>query len=170
MEEYLQKDSTLGLDVGILRPTAIIGSGGKNLLKLVNSLKYGNPLINYIRACLFSYRPMHLVPVNDVVDSLLHLAYLKDNLNRNVYIISADDDQNNNFNSVERILLNSLGLKPRFFPVMPVPLGVLSFLLRLRGRSASNMKRRYSYKKLRSTNFKRKDTLINAIQQFSESL
>jgi nucleoside-diphosphate-sugar epimerase len=170
LEQNLLSTSIQGLDVGILRPTAIIGPGGKNLLKLANSLKYGNRFVNYIRSCLFSHRPMHLVPVNDVAAALLHLAFLPGDLNRNVYIISADDDPNNNFNSVENILFNSLDLKPRFFPVIPLPLGVLSFLLRVRGRSASNMKRRFSYGKIRSIKFKRKDTLINAIHQFSEAL
>lgn len=170
LEQNLLERTLQQLDIGILRPTTIIGPGGQNLLKLANSLLHGNRFLNYVRSCLFSYRPMHLVPVNDVADSLLHMAFFQGSLKKNIYIISADDDSINNFQSVERILIQSLGLKPRIFPVIPLPFWILSFLLRLMGRSAYNMKRRYSYEKLRSINFQRKDTLKNAIQKFSEAL
>ncbi|MAJ23873.1 MAG: hypothetical protein CMI75_08875 [Candidatus Pelagibacter sp.] len=170
LEQYLKNISSPKLDIGILRPTTIIGRGGQNLLKLANALKFGNQFVNYMRACLFSYRPMHLVPVNDVADAIKHLAFLPSNLNKNIYIISADDDPINNFHSVEKILISSLGLKPRFFPVVPFPFWILSFLLRLMGRSAFNMKRTYSHKKIRSINYKRKDSLVSAIQKFSEGL
>ena len=170
LEQNLMSISSPQLDIGILRPTTIIGPGGQNLLKLANSLKFGNRFVSYMRACLFSYRPMHLVPVNDVADAIAHLAFFSSNLNKNIYIISADDDPINNFQSVEKILIDSLGLKSRFFPVIPFPFWILSFLLRLMGRSAFNMKRTYSHKKIRSINYKRKDTLVNAIQKFSEGL
>lgn len=157
------------LDVGILRPTAIIGPGGRNLLKFVKSYKDSTRFINYIRSCLFSYRPMHLVPVNDVADALIHLAFYPSNLNRNIFIISADDDINNNFNRVEKILMDSLGLKPYFIPVIPLPLFILSFLLWIKNRSATNMKRIYIYEKIRLTGFKRRDTLKKAIYEFSKN-
>ena len=170
LDRNLVNTSRQGLDIGILRPTIIIGPGGLNLLKLAKSLKSSNWFRNYLRACLFSKRPMYLVPVNDVVAALLHLIFLPGDLNRNVYIISADDDPNNNFHSVEKILMSSLGLKPRVIPVIPFPIWILSFLLRVMGRSAFNLKRTYSYEKIRSVNFKRKDNLINAIQRFGERL
>ena len=65
--------------------------------------------------------------------------------------------------------MDSLGLKPYFIPVIPLPLFILSFLLRIKNRSATNMKRIYIYEKIRLTGFIRRDTLKKAIYEFSEN-
>lgn len=159
-----------GLDVGILRPTAIIGQGGQNLLKLARALQSGKEMTNYLRACLFGRRSMHLVSVRDVTAALLHLAVLPTALNGNIYIVSADDDPENNFQSVETRLIHSLSLAPRKLPLLPVPSQVLSVLLALRGRSETNVKRIYDSRKLRDTNFRSVESVAAAIRGFAEGL
>jgi len=158
-----------GIDVGILRPTAIVGPGGKNLLKLAASLQHGNEVINYLRASLFGRRHMHLVPVRNVLAALVHLATLPTGLNGNVYIISLDDDPNNNFKSVEKILLLSLGKRPRSLPLLPLPKYLLSTLLRLRKTSDTTVNRIYESSKLWEANSIHVDSVAKVVHEFGES-
>jgi len=159
-----------GLDVGILRPTAIVGFGGRNLVKLASSLQNGITIVNYLRASLYGRRAMHLVPVRNVAAALLHLARLPVPLDGNIYHVSSDDDPDNNFRSIERILFLSLGLKPRKLPLLPVPTGVLSMLLRMLRRSETDTARVYDSQKLLHTDFKPVDSILNAVREFGEEM
>jgi nucleoside-diphosphate-sugar epimerase len=169
-EQRLLCISSGKLDVGVLRPTAIVGPGGQNLLKLANSLRNDSWLANYLRASVFGRRPMHLVPATDVVAALLHLAEFPAPLNGNVYIAASDEDPDNNFRSVESILMSSMGLGHRTIPVVPLPLQVLSTLLNLMGRSDTNVSRTYDSAKLRTTNFRSVDSIASAVRDFAKSL
>ncbi|MDP1604353.1 MAG: NAD(P)-dependent oxidoreductase [Legionella sp.] len=168
--EELLLNASGTLEVVIVRPTAIVGAGGKNLVKLAESLLRGNPLINYARASLFGKRNMHLVSVHHVASAILHLAEHDDCKNGSIYYISADNDPKNNFLSVEKFLSEALGLKPRKIPVLPVPSLFLSFLLKLKGRSESSLARIYDSKKLVATDFIAIDTVYDAVNEFGKSV
>ena len=155
-----------GVDVGILRPTAILGPGGSNLLKLARSLSAGRSLSNYLRASLYGRRPMHLVPVRNVAAALLHLAFLPAPLEGEVYIVSSDDDPDNDFLSVEEILADALGLESRRFPLLPLPGVFLSLALRALGRSHTGLRRSYSSRKLLGTGFVPPETVAGAVRRF----
>ncbi len=170
MEQHVLSARSNGLDVGMLRPTAIVGPGGQNLVKLAKSLQHSHRTVNYLRACLFGRRPMHLVPVRNVAAALLHLAVLPGGLNGEVYIVASDDDPENNFQNVEEGLMRALGLESRKFPILPVPRQLLSLLLRLRGRSETSMARCFESKKLLATNFRPIDSVAMAVRTFGESL
>ena len=170
LEQKVHSALARGLDVGILRPTAIVGPGGQNLAKLAHSLQHGSRPANYLRASLFGRRPMHLVSARNVAAALLHLALLPVRLKGNIYILSADNDPANNFQSVEVILSSALGLKPRTLPLLPVPQKLLSLVLKLLGRSETNMDRRYDATKLMGTNFQPVDSIAGAVKEFGESL
>jgi len=169
LEQRVLSALSRGIDVGILRPTAIVGPGSQNLLKLAKSLQNGSRLASYLRASLFGRRPMHLVPVRDVAAALLHLATLPGALDGNIFIVSADDDPKNDFLSVEDILLRAMGRGSRTVPPVPVPRLVLSLLLRLRGRSGADVSRRYDASKLLATNFRRVDSVAGAVCEFGRS-
>jgi len=153
LEKQLLYHASNLFDIGILRPTTIVGAGGKNLLKLALDLNRSGPIVNYLRASLYKNRPMHLVPLRNVVDALMHLAFLLKPLNSGVFIISSDDDPVNTFDRVEACLIEALGLKTRKFPIIPIPSEILILLLKLRGRSDFNMAREYRSSKLISTGF-----------------
>ncbi|MCL9683549.1 NAD-dependent epimerase/dehydratase family protein [Legionella maioricensis] len=167
IEERVLKSSLDGLDVIVLRPTAIVGPEGKNLLKLADALMKGSQFVNYLRASLFRNRKMHLVSVHNVAAAILHLSQASLS-NRGIYFISSDDDPQNNFISIESILRETLGLGRRKIPLLPIPLSVLSILLKLKGRSGFNLGRTYDSKKLFSTNFTPVDSLDNAVNQFGK--
>ncbi|KTD24335.1 Putative NADH-flavin reductase [Legionella lansingensis] len=159
-----------GFEIAILRPTAMVGPHGKNLLKLANSLINGNQLVNYLRASLFGRRRMHLVSVRNVAVAIVHLALLDHLLSGSIYYVSSDDDPENNYLGVEKILLETLGLGARKIPILPVPLLFLSILLKIKGRSESNLARTYDSRKLLATHFVPIDSLYDAVSEFAKSI
>jgi nucleoside-diphosphate-sugar epimerase len=170
LEQRVLEAVARGLDAAILRPTAIVGPGGLNLLKLARSLQAGNPLANYLRASLFGGRAMHIVPVQNVIQALLHVAQLPGRLAGNIYHVASDDDAANNFRTVEAALAQALGLKPRTLPLLPVPAVVLSILLRLLGQSDADPRRVYDAHELLEAGFVPPKTVLSAVQEFGESV
>lgn len=155
-----------GLRTIIVRPTAMVGPGGANLRSLARSLLSGSAAWNYVRACLFGDRPMHLVPVTTVAAAILHLVAQSDRCGDETFIVAADDDVDNRFPAVERVLTVSLGLLPRKLPILPLPRMLLSSILRLRGRSDPAIERAYSSGKLRATGFVPSTTVAEAVTSF----
>lgn len=170
IEKIVLKGLSRELDIGILRPTAIVGYGGKNLKKLANSLICGNKFINYLKRCFFGKMPMHLVPVNYVVSAILHLSVQKNYLNGRIFIVSLDEDINNNFCDVEKILLNELGMTSNKFPTIYVPKILQKILSRILNRSDLNPDRKYVSINLEHNSFQPKDTIKDAIIQFAKSI
>lgn len=166
IEERIVAAAGPGLSVAILRPTAIVGPGGANLAKLASDLLRGATIANYCRRSLFGTRPMHLVPVSTVAAALLHLACLPEPGPAETFIVAADDDADNSFPAVERILRAALGLPAARVPALPVPRVLLSLALRLRGRSDAAHDRFYSCDKLRRTGFAATPTVAEAVRDF----
>jgi len=159
-----------GFDVGILRPTAIVGPGGENLLKLATSLQSGKRALNYLRASVLRNRPMHLVSVRDVTAALLHLVGMPIALGGNIYHVSADDDVNNDYERIEAILLRSLGLPARRVPLLPIPDVLRSLVFGMMGRSELTIRSKYDSRKLLDTGFKSTDSVANAVFEFGAAL
>lgn len=166
MEQKVSVAARAGLPTVIVRPTAIVGPGGANLLSLALSLASGLTTSNYLRACLFGDRPMHLVPVTTVAAAILYLASAPERFAGETFIVAADEDPDNRFPAVERLLAASLGLPPRRLPVVPVPRNLLSAILRFRGRSDLAGERAYSSDKLRAAGFASADTVAQAVAEF----
>lgn len=158
------------LDVGIIRPTAIVGYGGKNLRKLANSLLNGNRITNYLKTCVMGKMPMHLVPIRNVVNALLFLADSSEKLNGNIFLISSDDEIDNNYQRVEEILLEALNLGRRRLSPIFLPRIIQLIVFRLFGRNDFNMYRTYDSKKLKDYGFEPVDSVNEAIRQFSHSI
>jgi nucleoside-diphosphate-sugar epimerase len=169
IEQRVLAARSRGLDVGIVRPTAVVGAGGRNLHKLATSLLRGSPVTNYVRACLFGHRIMHVVSVRTVAAALVHLAQLPAALDGNVYHVSSDDDPGNTFDQVEQVLRWALGQERSRLPAMPLPAAVLSVALGLAGRSDTDPKRRYDSAKLLATNFTPVHSVATAVHEFGRA-
>ena len=170
LENVILSKSLQGVDIGILRPTAIVGCGGKNLLKLAHSLMYGSQFSNYLKTCVLGKMPMHLVPVRNVVAALLHLALSTKQLDGNIFIVSADEDVDNNFQRIKEILLDELGLNCTKFPYIILPKILQALLFKFMKRNDIHMNRTYNSKKLSDYGFEPIDSVNEAVRQFACSI
>ena len=170
LEKFILSDLHNGLDVAVLRPTAVVGVGSKNLVKLSDQLINSSKITNYFRSSLFGNRPMHLVPVQMVSEALVHLIFSPNPLSKQVYIVAADSDADNNFKKVEGLLRKALGMEQRKIPLLPLPQCFLRSLLRLLGRTDFRLSRNYRTDKLKSTGFQTESSVGGAVMSFGTSI
>jgi nucleoside-diphosphate-sugar epimerase len=159
----LRKDSC---QLAILRPTAVLGPGGKNLEKLSTDLLKGGRGSNYLRSSLYGARRMNLVGVGNVAAALQFLALREQTDDHELYIISDDDDPLNNYRSIETELMRLLGVASYPLPPLPMPSWILALVLRLSRRSNTNPHRIYSWARLAQAGFRKPTTLRENLRQF----
>ena len=154
----------------IIRPTAVFGAGGQNLLKFIYDVENDSAFISYLRACFHDKRPMNLVSVEKVIGAI---EFFIDSSNSGCekFIVSDDNESLQNFSELERLVRIRLGKSDRFVPVIPVPSFIVSIFLRVRGRSNLNIARRYSDEKLMSFGFDNANYNFNAsLEKFIDLL
>lgn len=166
MEAILLEIALEKFEVSILRPSAVFGPGGKNLLKLADQLLHGNMWANYIRSCLFNRRSMNLVCVENVVAALMFLLDAK-KVDREVFIISDDDVPSNNYRDVEKQFLEVFG-KSYLLPRVPVPEFILATILWLAGKSTTNPTAKFSDRKITSFGLDKPRQLDDATRDFAK--
>jgi len=165
-----QTFATLGKNayqLAVLRPTAVLGAGGRNLFKLARDLTQGSLTVNYLRSSLFGRRRMNLVCVENVVAALGFLARREQAMFREVFIVSDDDDPLNNFRDIEIELMTQLGVANYWVPPFPVPQQVLSGILHLGGRSCTDPKRTYDGSRLFRAGYKKISTITQSLKCFA---
>lgn len=135
-------------EITILRPTAVFGPRGRNLIKLANDLRAQPAFVNYLKSCLQGSRRMNLVHVDNVVAALAFLIGVPGRMAGEVFIISDDEAPGNNFRDVERCLMAGLGVPD--YPNAPaaLPRWLLSAALRAAGRTNTNPFRVYDCSKI----------------------
>lgn len=153
-------------EISILRPTAVFGAGGKNLIKLANELISGNTTFSYLKSCLFGRRSLNLVAVENVVAALIFLVDCE-HANREVFIISDDDSEANNYRDVENHLLASFG-RSYLIGRVTLPSFVLKYLLLLLGKVSINPTVKFSDKKLANLGFNKPKKFKAALDDFAE--
>lgn len=141
-------------DAVILRPTAVFGPDAEPLKKLAADLIHGNRWGNYLKSCLFGQRRMNLVYIDNVISAILYLIRFAQPIEGEIFMVSDDASPNNNFIDVERYLIRSFGLPDYPLPRIPLPLAVLSLLLKGLGRNNINPRCNYSQNKLEAFGFR----------------
>lgn len=154
-------------DAAILRPTAVFGPEGANLKKLSDHLTSKNRLQNYLKSCLFDKRRMNLVSVANMVAAIIFLINRTGNLNGETFIVSDDDSPSNNFADVERFLMREFGIPDYSLPRVPMPSGILSFLLAGLGKNNSNPLCNYSSNKLLDLGFERAISFETGLAEYA---
>ncbi|TWC34981.1 nucleoside-diphosphate-sugar epimerase [Pseudomonas sp. SJZ079] len=167
-EQVIQQELVGSVDLGILRPTAVFGAGGKNLLKLAGVIAQGAPWYRLLLRFIHGDRRMHLVSVDDVVAAIVFLAMDARSLEGNIFLISADDEPCNNYQAIDAILGRAMG-KPMPRRSMCLPHWVLRSLLALAGRSQSNPQLIYDSSKLQSWGFQRKTDFEGDLERFAHN-
>ena len=165
LEKLFLEQASDFCEVVLLRPTAVFGPGGKNLLKLADDLNYQSPLINYLKSSLFGKRRMNLVSIDNVIAALELLIFSDKNLNRETFIISDDEFETNNFSDVETFLLKRFGKKR--IPRLPIPDIFLTVLLKF--FSKTNVPRRlYDSSKIKSLGLQKPLSFNAGLEQFAQ--
>ena len=149
IERTLAARAAGAFEFAVLRPTAVFGPGGRNLVKLATDLTTGSRAVNYLRSSLYGRRRMNLVAVENVVGALMFLVARYRLAVPETYIVSDDDDPANNFRDVEAALMRHLGVPAYPLSPLPLPRAVLGSALRMVGRSATNPSRIYDASRLR---------------------
>lgn len=148
IERFLLEKDAGSIEIVILRPTAVFGPRGRNLLKLAGDLERRPAVFNYLKSCLQGDRRLNLVHVDNVVAALAFLVNTPDRVAGEVFIISDDEYPINNYRDIERRLMIGLGIAD--YPVAPVwtPRWMLSAALRAAGRTNINPNRVYDCSKI----------------------
>jgi nucleoside-diphosphate-sugar epimerase len=168
VERRLAAEARDAFELLILRPTAVFGPRGKNLVTLAARLLTGTPAGNYARACLHGRRRMNLVCVDNVVAAIRFATTVPVTAGTETFLVSDDDDELNNYRDVESALRARLGRGGYPVPPLPVPSVVLRMALRLRGRSNANPDRVYSASKLTGSGYVRPMSLAAGLASFAD--
>lgn len=165
IEKIFMGAANAELTICILRPTAVLGTGGLNIKKMLSEIRQENILLNFIRSSVQGRRRLNLIPVRDVVRALLHLCK-QPGVPSGIYICSADDDPDNRYDRVEEIIRAALKQERRISK-LSLPGYVLNIVLKVgRKGSAQIANRYYSSEKLSSTGFQRTEAISVAVREF----
>ena len=167
IEQMIVDSARRHFDAVVLRPTSVFGPDGEPLKKLAAALVGGRRLRNYFKSCLFGNRRMNLVHIANVVAAIQFLIERTANMGGEVYIVSDDQDSDNNFAAVEQFLMRKLNCANYAFPRIPFSLHVLSLLLRLLGRNNTNPRTNYVQAKLQGLGFKRPVVFEDGLAEYA---
>lgn len=167
-ERTLRNELGAEVDFGVLRPTAVFGLGGQNLLKIAADIASGSTLKRYVLRFLHGQRILHLVSVQEVAAAIVFLAFLTRPLAGQVFLVAADDEPANNYQAVDAILAAAMG-KPVLRGSVRLPGAVLKALLRMAGRSQADPRLVYDAAKLRSWGFAPPIDFKLALQAFAQA-
>ena len=162
LEQMFRERLLPRIELAILRPTEIIGPGGPGLRTTLRRLRHGNALRNGLYRFLLHERRLNYVSVQNVVEALILLATTQARQAGDVYLISDDEDQDNNYLTVERIIREMLGEKPVGWPKIGLPRWLLRPLFRLLP-GHSNPDRVYSHSKLNAIGYRPVTSLRSAV-------
>ena len=168
IEELLLEKYGGLFEVAILRPTAVFGAGGLNLMKLANELYSGSRFVNYLKSCLFGSRTMNLVCVENVASAIVFLISSSKPFDNEVFIISDDKFSKNNYRYVADYLLKRMKLGGYIFPIKPLPSYFFTIFLRLMGKSNINPKRIYNSTKLENLGWERTAGFDQCLDSFTD--
>jgi nucleoside-diphosphate-sugar epimerase len=154
----------------VIRPTAVFGPGGANLVKLANDLAHRPWLENYLRSSLFGARPMNLVPVATVASAIRFATTKEIDGALTTWLVADDEAPGNNFRHVEDVMREALGLAPLRVPRLPALSLGLTAALRATGRLSFDPRTTFSSERLIEAGFKRPVTFEDALRDYAKVL
>lgn len=152
----------------LLRPTAIFGKGGQNVVKLIEDLQRNSKILRWLKLSLYRDRNLNLVAVDNVVAAIVFLAELPATKQVEAFIISDDEFEKNNYSAIMHIASEVLH-QTQFMP-LPFINYLLPPLLKWRRRSQWNPKRIYSSTKLERYGFHKPVSFNQAIYDYIVAL
>lgn len=149
----------------VLRPTAVFGPGGANLVKLADELIREPEWLRVLKNTVNGTRRMNLVCVENLVAAIGFVAGLDPDPADGVFIVSDDDAPANTYTGVVGLLTGQpakslpLAITGRFAP--------LPLVLRIKGRGNVNPQRQYSSAKLTALGFFKATPFDAAVIRFA---
>jgi nucleoside-diphosphate-sugar epimerase len=151
----------------ILRPTAVFGPNGKNIVKLINDRLIGGAISRFFRSLIFCDRKLNLVSVNRVTSAICF--FIERELKAGtLFIVSNDEDINNNYMFLAKKIDSAFSLTRVPMVKFPLIMYCLKFVLFLTGKSATNPKRIYSNKKIRDLGWDYERLFCDEIDEYLE--
>jgi nucleoside-diphosphate-sugar epimerase len=154
-------------EIIVLRPTAVFGPGGLNLVQFVHDLTNNSRLVNYIRSCLLGASQQNLVYVDNVVSAILFLLFTHLNNRQEIFIISDDESPINNYRQVEKFLLRFFKWQDYPLPHPTLPVTVLTCLANIMNKS-NNPAAKYDCLKILSQGFKKPVPFEEGLDRFAQ--
>ena len=154
----------------VVRPVAVFGEGGRNLVHLAQRVANGNSIYRQFLACIHGMRSMNLVASENVVAAIAYLANAPLDASQELFMVSDDDSDNNNYTYVASRLASAFGKDARDSTAFSLPAPMLRLLLQARGRPNINPYRHYSCKKLLDTGFTRPIKFEDALDTYATHL
>lgn len=164
IEEILRTELTPNVELAILRPTEIIGPGGRGLHAMIKRLHNERSYKNFIYHCILKSRRFNYVSVYNVVAVLILLASSPIMQTGEIYNVSDDDDADNNYAAVEKIIKSNLNYKHEYSFDIGLPRSFLSLLFKILP-SFSPPNRVYSHTKISSLGYRKVTTLHSTISE-----
>jgi nucleoside-diphosphate-sugar epimerase len=170
IERLLVGRATTDLEVVIVRPTAVFGPGGENLLKLAREIAAGEHRrpVGYLRAAFQGRRRMNVIPVGNAVAALAFLGTRAGRHDQRLFILAEDDHPANNYADVAAVLASGLGARPFRLPVVLAPSWALRAALRTLGRAQAEPCRRFDCGRLLRAGFRRPCDFVQELRFFAE--
>lgn len=151
------------LELRIVRPTAVFGPGGQNLVALTSFLRSASRMSIAARMMLMGKRRLNLVAVENVAEAILHVSRLN-GPNPGPLIVTDDHAAGNHYVNVAQRLMEGIGIAPI---VPPIDLSfLLPVLLRASGRTLSNPATTFSASRLRATGYHPVIAFDDAVRRF----
>ena len=169
MEKILTDKAKDYFDCVILRPTSIFGPGGNPLYKLARDLLYKPRVINFIRSSLFGIRRMNLVTVKNVTFAIIFFINHSTSFEGDIYIISDDHNPKNNFNYIEKLLMQKLSI-PYYKITYIMPHFILKTILFIMGKNNINPYTNFSSEKLFKFGFTPPVNFIDGLHEYGDWL
>lgn len=154
-------------EIIIVRPTAVFGRGGKNLLKLAKNLTCESSFRRAARASFLFKRRMNLVCVRNVVEAFLFLSRFEGDISGECFIVSDDDVAANNYYDVSRLLSQHFRLEDTLTVRLPFQEIILGMALKILRKNNANPKRIYSSQKLFQLGFAKAISFEEELKDFA---
>lgn len=154
-------------DLTVLRPSEIVGLGGRGLIPLIrDALK--RPLVGAIKRSVLYHRRLHYVAVRNVVMAVLFCLERPPAARREVYVVSDDHQpENEGYAAMQDAVRKIVGRPP--LPSLAVPRPVLRALGGITGHPLDFV-RVYSSQKIRDAGFVETVRLIDEVRSLVRSL
>lgn len=151
----------------VLRPSEVIGPGGRGLISLIWDA-LDRPLVGAVKRSLLYHRPLHYVAVSNVVAAVLFCLQQPQGFGRQIYLVSDDHQpENKSYATMQDAVRKVVGRRP--LPSVAVPLWALRTLGRLTGRPLS-LNQVLDSQKIREAGFKDSVTLREEVERVVTSL